>query len=183
MAKVFIVTSGKYSDYGIERVFSTLELAEQYIDTKDDDWRIEEYELDEPIERETHIFSVRMRIDSKEVDSCLISPCLYKKDCIEYYERGLFEKPDPRITFYIESDSKERAIKIASERFGAVIANEKIVYKHLREKIVLNKVLFCPEYEYPLYNFINGNVILLDKFELVKGVIGVNVEFRKTKYK
>ena len=182
MAKVFIVTSGEYSDYGIDRVFSTRKLAEQYVDTKDDDWQIEEYELDEPIERETHIFAVRMSIRSKEVERCSISSCLSKKDCIEYYERGLFENPDPRIIFYIESDSKERAIKIASERFGAVIANEKIVYEHLRERIVLNKVFCIPEYEYPLYNFINGNVVLLDKFELVEGVIGVNVEFRETKY-
>ena len=34
MDKVFIVTSGCYSDYQIERVFSTKEKAEEYIDSQ-----------------------------------------------------------------------------------------------------------------------------------------------------
>ena len=32
MRKVFIVTSGEYSDYGINRVFSTEEKAKKWID-------------------------------------------------------------------------------------------------------------------------------------------------------
>ena len=44
MDKVFIVTSGCYSDYQIEAVFSTKETAEEYIDSKKypDDFTIEE---------------------------------------------------------------------------------------------------------------------------------------------
>jgi len=39
--KVFVVTSGEYSDYRIDRVFSTRKKALEYLDTKDDDirWR------------------------------------------------------------------------------------------------------------------------------------------------
>ena len=48
--KVYIVTSGEYSDYGIEAVFSTREMAEKYIATNNTtdypyDY-IEEYDID-----------------------------------------------------------------------------------------------------------------------------------------
>jgi hypothetical protein len=52
MKKVFIVTSGEYSDYNIEAVFSSKELANKYIDEKKkqrnynadyDNYQIEEY--------------------------------------------------------------------------------------------------------------------------------------------
>lgn len=52
MAKVYIVTRGCYSDYGIECVFSTLEAAEKYCATTystgyRDEPRIEEYDLED----------------------------------------------------------------------------------------------------------------------------------------
>lgn len=55
--KVYVVTYGEYSDYGIEAVFSTKEKAQEYINiacTERDCWSstndcIEEYELDQTI--------------------------------------------------------------------------------------------------------------------------------------
>jgi hypothetical protein len=52
MAKVYLVTQGCYSDYGIERAFSTRELAQAFIgeqEKPDSEWapQIEEWELDE----------------------------------------------------------------------------------------------------------------------------------------
>jgi len=50
MAKVYIVTSGKYSDYRISGVFTTEKLAQGFIDAFDDettyDFMIEVWELD-----------------------------------------------------------------------------------------------------------------------------------------
>lgn len=59
MAKVYVVTSGEYGNYGIEEIFSERELAEVHISTHErhkdfldchkgygDEFRIEEYELD-----------------------------------------------------------------------------------------------------------------------------------------
>lgn len=46
---VYIVTSGVYSDYAIDAVFSTKEMAEKYIATNNTDYPytyIEEYEVD-----------------------------------------------------------------------------------------------------------------------------------------
>jgi hypothetical protein len=48
MGKVYIATSGCYSDYGINAVFSARELAEEFVATLDPrEGRVEEYELDE----------------------------------------------------------------------------------------------------------------------------------------
>ena len=53
MRKVYIVTSGEYSDYGIDSVFSTEEKAKEWIDVitsmYDGSYNIEPYELDAPI--------------------------------------------------------------------------------------------------------------------------------------
>lgn len=48
--KVYIVTRGEYSDYYIEKVFSTREAAEKYVaidSGKDDEPQIEEYDLED----------------------------------------------------------------------------------------------------------------------------------------
>jgi hypothetical protein len=46
MKKVYLVTSGSYSDYGVEAVFSTRELAKEWINGSKGDYDIEEYDLD-----------------------------------------------------------------------------------------------------------------------------------------
>ena len=61
MSKVFIVTSGEYSDYGIDRVFSNEEKAKKWIDVITSmyggNYNIEQYELDAPIpERKEYLF-------------------------------------------------------------------------------------------------------------------------------
>ena len=61
MSKVFIVTSGEYSDYGIDRVFSTEEKAKEWVDIitsmYNGNYNIEQYELDAPIpERKEYLF-------------------------------------------------------------------------------------------------------------------------------
>ena len=48
--KVFVVTTGEYSDYTIDRVFSTRKKALEYLDTKDDRYTLEVYDLDEAYE-------------------------------------------------------------------------------------------------------------------------------------
>ena len=46
MAKVYVVTSGEYSDYGIDSIFSNKEAAEKHCATWDGS-NIEEYELED----------------------------------------------------------------------------------------------------------------------------------------
>lgn len=52
MGKVYVVTAGEYSDYGIEKIFSTREKAQEYIDIvsapgRQDFNDIQEWELDD----------------------------------------------------------------------------------------------------------------------------------------
>ena len=61
MNKVFIVTSGEYYDYGIDRVFSTEEKAKEWVNVITSmyggNYDIEQYELDAPIpERKEYLF-------------------------------------------------------------------------------------------------------------------------------
>ena len=61
MSRVFIVTSGEYSDYGIDRVFCTEEKAKEWVDVitsmYNGNYNIEQYELDAPIpERKEYLF-------------------------------------------------------------------------------------------------------------------------------
>ena len=61
MSRVFIVTSGEYSDYGIDRVFSTEEKAKEWVNVITSmyggNYNIEQYELDAPIpERKEYLF-------------------------------------------------------------------------------------------------------------------------------
>lgn len=164
MAKIFIVTAGEYSDYGICQVFSTREKAEQYIDTKDDDFRIEEFELDEPFEVENKIFAVTLRFEDKKVVRTSIIDYSNLEDCIEFDEGSSYDSVRrPNITFFIKSDSKERAIKVASERFGAVIANEAVMYPYLRMRVVVRKVYTFEDKKFPYYDFKTGNIVLSDQ--------------------
>ena len=65
--KIFIVTSGEYSGYSIERVFSARKKALEYLDTCDSNYRLEVYDIDVPIERNMHIYQVTFELDKKKV--------------------------------------------------------------------------------------------------------------------
>ena len=65
--QIYIVTTGEYSDYRIDRVFTTRQNAVEYLDTKDDNYTLEEYDLDEPIVRKTQVYRICFLIDKKKV--------------------------------------------------------------------------------------------------------------------
>lgn len=125
--KIYIVTSGEYSDYGIDAVFTTKEKAVDYVEQHGTNYNIEEYNVDEEVVKETQLWSVEFSVDegklyeanptsrnrNEVVDTCSI---------FDYY--GIKEKS--YIRFYVDADSMDRAVKIARERFAAVKANELI---------------------------------------------------------
>jgi hypothetical protein len=65
--QIFIVTTGEYSDYTIDRVFSTRQKAVEYLDTQDDNYRLEVFDIDEPIESRTHLYEISFELDKKKV--------------------------------------------------------------------------------------------------------------------
>lgn len=123
--KIYIVTSGEYSDYRIEAVFSTEEKANEYVQQNGNDFCIEEHNLDEEVVKETQLWFIEFEIENQKMKRA--SPITYdfdkKKDTCKVTEYISFE---PYITFYVEAETMDRAIKIASERFASVKANEYI---------------------------------------------------------
>lgn len=124
--KIYIVTSGEYSEYHIDAVFSTKEKAEEYIQQHGNGFDIEEYELDQEVEKKTQLWLITLNEEGGEagaevtqnhnneniVDTCFISQPW----------RG----DDIYISFYVDADSMDRAIKIARERYAAIKSNEYI---------------------------------------------------------
>ena len=128
MRKVYIVTSGEYSDYGIDRVFSTEEKAKEWVDVitsmYNGNYNIEQYELDAPIpERKEYLF-----FEAYIEDDVIIKPNFdfYFADeptDIKFFRQinGSYDKAcigtiKLRQGESIES-AKERAVKIVQDEF------------------------------------------------------------------
>lgn len=134
--KVYIVTSGEYSDYHIECVFSTIEKAKKYIDTHSNDTvNIEEYELDTYKKPDSKFFNVNIfENDGKIKDS------YFSEACKECNKEDSFSTTtdfswhyDRHWHFYIACDSGKKAVKIARERLMQIKA-QPYLYKFMYDK-------------------------------------------------
>ena len=129
--KVYVVTSGTYSDYHIDAVFSTKENAEKYnnIYGKDDFEDIEEFEVDDEMalinrigDEKITIYLVCMDRDGnvKEISKESPSVSLVKELLAGKNRHILYaDCMDMRV---IAKDEKH-AVKIANERRVQLIAN------------------------------------------------------------
>ena len=160
--KVYVIIARKYNNKYVDRVFSKKELADEYLDAHGNGYYLEEYNLDEPIERQTKIFSVKVAIDNKKIIE--IDESLKKfKDIVQFTERHRYlthvtysYNNIPALRFFIESDSRERAIKIALERFEEVIAQERVKFPYLRARVVMQ----CGSLIRPMYDYVTGEIVL-----------------------
>ena len=130
--KVYVVTSGSYSDYSIECVFSTREKAEEYLQYHDDEYRIEEYALDEKFEKKGSIWKVTIDLSSDEVDfrkewHPLGDEYIKTLDCMTLHKMPHYYK-DKSLKFrtWVRTTTRDRAISIARERLVAARSNEVI---------------------------------------------------------
>jgi len=171
MDKVFIVTSGCYSDYQIEAIFSTREKADAYINAKgtDDDWEVNEWDVDaESTECHDAIYDVSINMKSgcvtvngrsEQGDGWGYEFDVKRKDCFLYTGHS--------IRMWLESDSLERVKKVASERWMQIKALHPVVFPYLYEKVVDDRRHFgLPCHEYPMYNFFTKKIILSDTQKL-----------------
>lgn len=126
--KIYIVTSGEYSGYEINAVFTTKEKAVDYIEQHGTNYNIEEYNLDEEVEKKTQLWYIVFGVEDGKLHDA--TPRSYnrneKVDTCSIFDTFGFRKDEPYICFYIDADSMDRAVKIARERFAAVKANEYI---------------------------------------------------------
>ena len=125
--KIYIVTSGEYSEYEINAVFTTKEKAVDYVEQHGTYYDIEEYELDKEVEKKSQLWSIVFCIEDGKFDEA--NPISYNKNkevdtC--YIEERFGNGKMYYIIFLVDADSMNRAVKIAMERFAAVKANEYI---------------------------------------------------------
>lgn len=176
--KVYVVTSGEYSDYGIEGIFDSREKAEEYINhsasTELND--IEEYNLNElKPDKGEKVFKLRSKFD--EIDFHITG---YGPDAAHY--KDLMCRADsggwiPRndVIFYICADTRERAIKIASERLRQVKAEEHFRYPLLRRSIGVKSNDY-KKLIYPFVHYHTGEVVLPSNCTLVSYTVPKDLE-------
>lgn len=128
MAKVYIVTSGSYSDYSIARAFSTEALAKEWLgDNTEQDYdgySIEEYELDDLSGKEKNIkshYRINMNLDGTvtlckpDFPSDTAAPFIYIRT---KYSHHL----GPYIDMLLNVSDEKTALKTASEIRARMVA-------------------------------------------------------------
>lgn len=122
--KIYIVTRGEYSDYKIYAIFTTKEKANAYIQQNGTEYNIEEYNLDEEVKKKTQLWRIIFNIEDGKLYGASPISCDRNKVVDTCYIKLLWKKLN--IIFYIDADAMNRSVKVASERFAAVKANEYI---------------------------------------------------------
>ena len=173
MKKVYVVTAGDYSDYHIVGIFDSREKAEEYINhsTDSDLNGVDEWVLNElkPDKREK-IFEIRSgfeNIDCKIVGHSS-EPMMYK-DLMHIMNFGLGDRKQ-YIYFYICADTRDRAIKIASERLRQVKAEEHFRFPMLR-RLVGFRYYNSKVVEFPYIHYHTGEIVLPEGYTL--GIITI----------
>lgn len=138
MKKVYAVSSGSYSDYRVDAIFSSRKLAEDFIATiKDNNYNdIEEYEIDPPtvdlICRGYSVWRVHMlkdgtterveRMGNDKYDVMNIGHAIWERTKAPAYQgKGI---PDI-LTSTVWAKTKRQAIKIVNEKRTQMIAEGK----------------------------------------------------------
>jgi DNA polymerase IIIc chi subunit len=122
--KIYVITSGEYSNYQVDAVYSTKELAEDFIQHNGDDYCIEEYDLDKPIIREKKLWKIEIDSDRNEIVCAVVSEYQEPENtCVRNYMN--------RVTFIVRSETMDKAKKIARERYVAIRTNE-YIWRKLR---------------------------------------------------
>lgn len=131
--KVFIVTTGVYSDYVIMCVCSSREIAERFIKDAgydNDQARIEVYALDHPRNDGFHLYDVEINISTRTVESELHT---YSEkdnhDTISWSnDRAILSDDGTSLVWdYMRAKSKEYTAKIANEKVSAMIASQVLI--------------------------------------------------------
>ena len=131
----YVVTSGEYSDYHIDGVFSDKEKAAFFAD-KDNDRSVEEYDIDdEQMLRQEDWYKVEIYVgesfESKDVSVRKLSYNSENKP----FDAVMFSKTQENcmyFSFYLAAINRGKAKAIALERFHALLAVESSHFPMLR---------------------------------------------------
>lgn len=131
----YVVTSGEYSDYRIDGVFSDKEKADFFAD-KDGDRSVEEYDIDdEQMLRQEDWYEVKIYVgESLETKDVSVLKLSYNSGN-KIFDAVMFSKTkeDGRyFSFYLAAINRGKAKAIALERFHALLAVESSHFPMLR---------------------------------------------------
>lgn len=137
----YVVTSGAYSDYHIDGVFSDKEKADFFAD-KDGDRSVEEYDIDdEQMLRQEYWYEVKIYVgESLETKDVSVWKLSYDSGN-KIFDAVMFSKPekDSRyFSFYLAAINRGKAKAIALERFHALLAVESSHFPMLRCVRIVN---------------------------------------------
>lgn len=137
----YVVTSGEYSDYRVDGVFSDKEKAEFFAD-KDNDRSIEEYDIDdEQLLRQENWYEVKIYVgESLEPKDFFVLKLSYTAGN-KPFDAVMFSKTenDNRyFSFYLAAINRGKAKAIALERFHALLAVEPSHFPMLRWVRIVN---------------------------------------------
>lgn len=137
----YVVTSGEYSDYHIDGVFSDKEKADFFAD-KDGDRSVEEFDIDdEQMLRQENWYDVKIYIgeslEIKDVSVLKLSCNSGNKifDAVMFSKTG---EDDRYFSFYLAAINRGKAKAIALERFHALLAVESSHFPMLRCVRIVN---------------------------------------------
>lgn len=137
----YVVTSGEYSDYHIDGVFSDKEKADFFAD-KDGGRSVEEYDIDdEQMLRQENWYDVKIYIgESLEIKDVSVLKLSYNSgnkifDAVMFSKTG---EDDRYFSFYLAAINRGKAKAIALERFHALLAVESSHFPMLRCVRIVN---------------------------------------------
>lgn len=137
----YVVTSGEYSDYHIDGVFSDKEKADFFAD-KDGDRSVEEYDIDdEQMLRQENWYEVKIYVgESLETKDVSVWKLSYDSGN-KIFDAVMFskaEKDSRYFSFYLAAINRGKAKAIAFERFHALLAVESSHFPMLRCVRIVN---------------------------------------------
>lgn len=137
----YVVTSGEYSDYHIDGVFSDKEKADFFAD-KDGDRSVEEYDIDdEQMLRQEDWYEVKIYVgESLETKDVSVLKLSYNSRN-KIFDAVMFSKTEEDyryFSFYLAAINRGKAKAIALERFHALLAVESSHFPMLRCVRIVN---------------------------------------------
>lgn len=129
----YVVTSGQYSDYHVDGVFSDKQKANSFVN-KAYDRAIERYNIDDEEQlREENWYGIDVFISKSSKEKSVLVNDLCKSD--RYFDAVSFtlrEGADDCFSFYLKALNRDKAKAIALERFHALLAVESSHFPMLR---------------------------------------------------
>ena len=119
MKKVYVVTSGDYSDYHIESIFSKKEKASEFIEISKippSNAEIEEYEIDKSIS--DFVYTI---VQMKRNGDTIKSHHVFNSHTLEGFRSYTF---DDELMWAVKTNDEKRAIKVINEKRIQILAAE-----------------------------------------------------------